>query len=204
MADMTPDDFAARRNKVFSGLTGRKATAPKDATVKEMLQNLYGTVRGGAESIDTKEAARRQGVSQRTIQRWLKGDTKPRTENRKKLATKNRQSVTTKRGRERTLRRAAAHQKALTGSKPVRVRVHGYQGIATSEHGMRERNSQVKLTAEEYSTLMNIAATDGEDAALSYLQALYSDGRYPADWEFRTIDDFRIDEHPQGDDPRAL
>lgn len=203
MSEKTSQDPAARRNKIFSGLSGRTPTPAKDVGIKEMLQNVYGTVRGGAESVDTKEAARRLGVSQRTVQRWIRGENKPKADNLKKLSTKNRQSVTTKAGRARTLRRAAQHHKALTGSKPVRVRVHGYQGIADSDHGMRQRNSQVKITAEEYSTLMQIAATDGEDAALGYLQALYSDGRYPDNWEFRSIDEFRVDEHPYGDDPRA-
>lgn len=200
MAKPTPEQLQ-QRDLLFSAFTGQRTRPSADTDVRSMLQTVYGTVRRGVDVVDTKEAARRLGVSQRTVQRWLKGEHKPSSEPLKKLRTKSRQAVTTKAGRARSLKRAMANQKVLRGG--VKVRVQGKQGPMGYERD--NRSAQQKLSPEEHQMVMQAYAEGGDAGAMSVLQDLFSQ-KYVDGWNFESIKDFRIDGLGEADrdDPRAL
>lgn len=193
---------AVQRGAMFSAITGTKGAAVTgtSADVRGMLTAVYGTTRHGKDVIDTREAAKRLGVSQRTVQRWLAGQNKPAEDHLKKLQTKSRQSATTKRGRARAVKRAIAAKKIQ--AEGVRVRVGGTQG---PQGYQRDRNSAQKLSPEEYQGLLDAYAAGGDDGALNYLQAVYGE-KYVDNWKFDQVSDFRIDGLSDVDrvDPRAL
>lgn len=193
---------AVQRGAMFSALTGTTGASVTGNSndVRGMLTAVYGTTRRGKDAIDTREAAKRLGVSQRTVQRWITGQNKPSTDHLKKLQTRSRQSATTKRGRARALKRATASKRIQTDA--VRVRVGGTQG---PQGYQRDRNSAQKLSPEEYQGLLDAYATGGDNGALNFLQSVYGE-KYVDNWKFDQISDFRIDGLSDIDrvDPRAL
>lgn len=207
---------AKQRNTVFEAFTRQEATptgAGEGAPgVVRMLRSLYSTTRsvkaeGGAErmitSISTKEAARRLGVSQRTVQRWIKGQHNPSATVMKKLTTKARQAVTTKRGRTQAVRRAIANQKPTANG--VRVRVSGMQGPGSKEYS-RLRDIGQKLTPEEFEGLQHAYMEGGDSGALDFLENVLSD-KYVENWNIDYLTGLQFDgvgPHDNDGDPRAF
>ena len=207
---------AKQRNAVFEAFTRQEATptgAGEGAPgVVRMLRSLYSTTRsvkaeGGAErmitSISTKEAARRLGVSQRTVQRWIKGQHNPSATVMKKLTTKARQAVTTKRGRTQAVRRAIANQKPTANG--VRVRVSGMQGPGSKEYS-RLRDIGQKLTPEEFEGLQHAYMEGGDSGALDFLENVLSD-KYVESWNNDYLTGLQFDgvgPHDNDGDPRAF
>lgn len=205
---------AKQRNAVFEAFTRQEATPTGTGEgapgVVRMLRSLYSTTRsvkaeGGAErmitSISTKEAARRLGVSQRTVQRWIKGQHNPSATVMKKLSTKARQAVTTKRGRAQAVRRAIANQKPTANG--VRVRVSGMQG---PKDYSRMRDIGQKLTPEEYEGLQHAYMEGGDKGALDFLENVLSD-KYVENWNIDYLTGLGFDgvgPHDNDGDPRAF
>ncbi len=205
---------AKQRNAVFEAFTRQEATLTGGGEgapgVVRMLRSLYSTTRsvkaeGGAErmitSISTKEAARRLGVSQRTVQRWIKGQHNPSATVMKKLSTKARQAVTTKRGRAQAVRRAIANQKPTANG--VRVRVSGMQG---PKDYSRMRDIGQKLTPEEYEGLQHAYMEGGDRGALDFLENVLSD-KYVENWNIDYLTGLGFDgvgPHDNDSDPRAF
>lgn len=205
---------AEQRAAMFAAFTHQEAppaNAGKGAPgVVRMLRTLYSTTRslkteGGAErmitSISTKEAARRLGVSQRTVQRWIKGDHNPSAFVMKKLTTKARQAVTTKRGRAQAVRRAIANQKPTANG--VRVTVSGMQG---PKDYPRMRDIGQKLTPEEYEGLQHAYMEGGDRGALDFLENVLSD-KYVESWNIDYLTGLGFDgvgPHGNDGDPRAF
>ncbi|PPG77512.1 XRE family transcriptional regulator [Rathayibacter rathayi] len=180
-----------RRNTLFQALTGREGAqtsgkAPGD--VKGMLSTLYGTSRRGESTIDTRAAAKGLGVSQRTVQRWLKADTKPAGVNLQKLTKKSRQAATTKRGRAATVRRTANPDFKKNG---VKVEIRGWQGPTNDPDYKRNRRAMQNLTPEQYEGLLDAYAQGGDEAAMVYVQAVFAD-KYVDDWQFNTVERFDL------------
>jgi hypothetical protein len=180
-----------RRNTLFQALTGREGAqtsgkAPGD--VKGMLSTLYGTSRRGESAIDTRAAAKGLGVSQRTVQRWLKADTKPAGVNLQKLTKKSRQAATTKRGRAATVRRTANPDFKKNG---VKVEIRGWQGPTNDPDYKRNRRAMQNLTPEQYEGLLDAYAQGGDEAAMVYVQAVFQD-KYVDDWQFNTVERFDL------------
>lgn len=202
MARPTPED-AAQRQALFEALTGNAGANVTGTSndVAGMLRTVYGTTRHGQATVDTREAARRLGVSQRTVQRWIKNENQPSPDHLKALRTRSRQASTTKRGRARALKRALAS--APRPQAGVRVEVAGFQG--PKDYG-RDRLSRQKLNPEEYQELLDAYAAGGDQGALTYLQGIY-DEKYVDNWQFGSISSFRVDglgSSTLRDDPRAL
>lgn len=213
MARQTSEE-ATQRRALFSAITGRSSAGTTGASndVKGMLSNLYGAPRtvkdknGSTRTIsavDTREAARRLGVTQRTVQRWLSGQNKPTSVHMKKIQTRSRQAATTKRGRERAVKRAIRN---APPTRAVKVTVTGFQG----PHGAREpygrnRNAVHNLSAEEYQQFLQAYTEGGDSAAAKYLELTFQD--YAAEgWTFKTIDNVHIGAGGNAgrEDPRAL
>lgn len=194
-------DSLRQRREMFQALTGTQGAAVGDPNdVAGMLRTVYGTVRRGQPAVDTREAARRLGVSQRTVQRWLRKENTPSENHLKGLRQRSRQAATTKRGRARALRRAVTSSSFQ--QQGVRVEVSGMQGPVDYT---RERRSQQKLTPEEYGELLQAYAEGGDAGALAFLQGVYSE-KYVDNWEFGDVASFRLGGLTalDRDDPRAL
>jgi DNA-binding transcriptional regulator YiaG len=117
----------------------------------------------------TKDMARDLGVTERTIQRWIKGDRKPRGKDAEKLETAAAKVQTTERGRER---RARQVEQMPTGAVRMRVnRMHSFQVRGSS--AIRGRAVMVNLTPDQAAALVRAdsdAAIEGiaEQAVLDY------------------------------------
>jgi hypothetical protein len=183
---MDADDAITQRNAVFQFMTGQDYTKVTESP-RNMLRFLYAG-KTDRHPIDTKTAAARLGVSQRTVQRWIKGDSKPRPEIEKKLNDRTRQSVTTKRGRARLVKQAKAA--APTGRRTLIV--HGLQGLSSDPNDMsynRNGNSNIHLSDEEQQALIDAWGEGGDNGALRYLEGVYDQpGRYEPGWRFHGVD----------------
>ncbi|MFH5796780.1 hypothetical protein ACHM2U_15370, partial [Clostridium perfringens] len=82
---------------MFEGLTGQKLPDVSRDT-KSMLKFLF-PGKSDRFPIAAKLAASKLGVSQGTVQRWIRGAQNPRAVITQELTKRVRQSVTTKRGR---------------------------------------------------------------------------------------------------------
>lgn len=215
-ARVTAERAAKQRNAVFEAFTSQDAS-PSSAGegapgVVRMLRTLYSTTRavktkGGGErqitSISTAEAARRLGVTPRTVQRWIAGQHKPSAATMNKLTKKARQAVTTKRGRAQALRRAISNQKPTANG--VRVRVSGMQGPGSKEYS-RLRDIGQKLTPEEFEGLQHAYMEGGDSGALNFLENVLSD-KYVESWNIDYLTSLQFDgvgPHDNDGDPRAF
>ena len=214
----TDDDALKQRNTLFQAISwlgsesepSTPGTGGAEASdVAKHLRTLYSTTRtittpGGVKKsvtkISTAEAAKALGVSQRTVQRWLKGVHNPKQTVMNNLKKKARQAVTTKRGRQQMVRRARANQRIPMGG--VKVSVTGTQGPRDYS---RDRTIQQKLTPEEYENFRSAWAMGGDVAAREYLEAVLSE-KYVDDWKIGNISAMSMNGIDAGDDrsdPRA-
>jgi transcriptional regulator with XRE-family HTH domain len=189
MDDSNVPDAVAQRNAVFEFFTGQDYTTVS-STPASMLRFLY-EGKTDRHPVDTKTAAARLGVTQRTVQRWVKGDSKPRPELLKKLTDRTRQSVTTKRGRAALVKKAKA---GLPGDRRTLI-VHGVQGLSADPQDMsynRNGNSHIHLSDDEQQGLLDAWGDGGDKGALSYLEGIYDQpGRYEPGWRFHGVDGMR-------------
>lgn len=209
------ENTPTRRTALFRALTGNThADVGSGKDTAGMLRTVYGTTRRGEFTVDTREAAQRLGVSQRTVQRWLKSTHAPRPDHLKDLQTRSRQAVTTKRGRARAIRRATTGINARARQKGASIRIAGYQGpYGGSKAGQgqkdttdtaRQRVTTRNLNPEEYEELLNAYQEGGDTAAAQYLESVWST-KYIDGWTFHTIDDLRLAEYNSNlDDARAI
>ena len=181
----TDDDALKQRNTLFQAISwlGSESEPSTPGTggaqtsdVAKHLRTLYATTRtvttpGGVKKavtkISTADAAKALGVSQRTVQRWLKGVHNPKQVVMDTLKKKARQAVTTKRGRQQMVRRARANQQIPVGG--VKVAVTGTQGPRDYS---RDRTIQQKLTPEEYENFRSAWAMGGARAPRASLEGV--------------------------------
>jgi hypothetical protein len=206
--DVSNVDHASRRNLLFSAFTGRHEveTSGKSTDIHAMLATTYGIERRGKTSIDTRKASKDLGVSQRTIQRWLKEENKPKLDNLKKIQTKSRQAASTKRGRQTALK--ASPKNVHFKKYGAHLTVKGVQGPPPGSGGKaytRDRLSQLELDPDTFSALMDAFEQGGEKSAVAYLEGIYND-KYVADWSFGTIRELTFNDlSTRGSrDPRSL
>ena len=181
MLDDSASDAIAQRNALFRFFTGQEYSTVSSSPAS-MLRYLYAG-KSDRHPIDTKTAAARLGVSQRTV-------SQPRPELLKKLTDRTRQTVTTKRGRTQLAKRAKA---ALPGDRRTLI-VHGVQGLSADPQDMgynRNGNSYIHLTDDEQRGLIDAWGNGGDTGALSYLEGIYAQpGRYTdsGTWRFHGVD----------------
>lgn len=198
------ENTSTRRTALFRALTGNTNANVGGGDVAGMLRTVYGTTRRGEFRVDTREAAQRLGVSQRTVQRWLKSTHAPAPDHFKALQTKSRQAVTTKRGRARAIRRATTGINAEARQKGASVRIAGNQGPAGGDASYaRDRVTARNLSPEEYEDLLNAYAEGGDAAALEYMQSVWNE-KYVDGWAFNSVHDMRLGEFDARQDPRAI
>jgi DNA-binding transcriptional regulator YiaG len=105
----------------------------------------------------TKDMARAFGVTERTVQRWIKGTRTPKGEDAKKLETAAAAAQVTDRGRER---RAKQMEKEPAGTIRVRVDRAGTFSVRGSD-AVRQRTVELDLKPDQAAALAR--ATDEDD-----------------------------------------
>ena len=186
-----------RRGLFFNAFTGRggDVTGEGSGNIREKLQAAFGTNRRGG--VDTKTAAQKLGVSQRTVQRWIttsgKETNRPSSKHLKTINQKSRQAATTKRGRR------AIVNGLKSGSKHGKfVSIGAMQGPrkAGTEY-FRDRDVTLPgpLSPDDTNMLLDAWAEGGDDAAMEQLRDLYGD-RYLEDWDFGEIYDINLSDRP--------
>lgn len=194
-------DAPARRAAIFEGLTGTTnhsldRTAPTD--VQSMLMARFAHTYRGEQRVNTRDAAKFLGVSQRTVQRYMKQGRMPAGDAHRRLALHVRQQTTRKAGRRSTAEaaraRAAEHLEKKGG---VRLTVHGWQGPPPSsrEDLRRSRNAYHDVDASQFDAMLDAYVDGGEEGMQSWMQdTLGGEGGYLPDWTISSIDRFSIGE----------
>ncbi|MFF3617554.1 helix-turn-helix domain-containing protein [Streptomyces sp. NPDC002580] len=129
--------------KVFPS---RQAPARATTQASHVREKQYGG--------STKEMARAFGVTERTVQRWIKGTRTPKGEDAKKLETAAAAAQVTDRGRER---RAKQMEKEPAGTIRVRVDRAGTFSVRGSD-AVRTRTVDLDLKPDQAAALAR--ATD--------------------------------------------
>ena len=150
--------FRRVADKVFPS---RKAPARTTTQASHVRDRAYGG--------SSKAMAQALGVSERTVQRWIKGDRTPRGKDAEKLEAAAASVQTTERGRER---RAKQVEQAPAGSVRMSISRAGSFQVRGSS-GARTRDITVDLTPEQAAAL--VRADDeaaihavAEEAVLGY------------------------------------
>lgn len=175
---------AARQTAaIFEGITGQSLPEVSRDT-RSMLKFLF-PGQSDRYPIATKLAAQKLGVSQGTVQRWIRGAQNPRATITQEITKRVRQSVTTKRGRTQLAKRMKAQLPAKTRT----IRIQGLQGPTTDPTNndyLRDGFSNFDMSPEEQQKLYDAWANGGDTAATEYLTGLY-DTRYLDGWQFHGI-----------------
>ncbi|MGQ4519136.1 hypothetical protein ACUH92_08945 [Dermabacteraceae bacterium CCM 9520] len=171
---------------IFSGLTGRNGN-PTGDDLRSLIIAAFGTNKRGGP--DTRKAAEKIGVSQRTVQRWLAGQdrkerSKPRKENLAKIKVKARQASSTKKGRAEAIQE---RRTMFANRSTVKISVNGMQGPSVGGRGYaRPRQVTLDLTRSQADMLFDAYADGGEREFEELLSGHFSDN-YVDSWEFRSI-----------------
>ncbi|MEV6774413.1 terminal protein [Nocardia sp. NPDC051030] len=193
-----------RRGALFRGLTGRKSadvsgTAGETPNLKAMLLAAYGPGKRGGE-IDTRAAAKGLGVSQRTVERYVKGEIRnPKPGTLTKLETASRRAATTKAGRARAIE---AMRNSPEGKKLLKyggsITVTGRQGAEGGDgwyirHCARTMPTDLStIPPDQIDGLWSAYVDGGDKGASDYLHGL-ADEHYLNSWTYETISDISID-----------
>lgn len=128
-------------------------------TPNEMVADLFGTTRRGTPN--TRAAADELGVSQRTVQRWLKQGRLParsRTDAAERLQRAHNRWKNTPTGR----------QAAISPRREARLRRQGttmrFLGTVTISSDKRRRSTTVQVTGDQMGRILD-ASLSGNDAA---------------------------------------
>lgn len=182
----------SERNRIlFEQFTDQTAPDP-DRTgtdhVREMLSHKFTHTYRGKETIDTRKASQWLGVSQRTVQRWVKNGRMPEGTNHKRLRRSVKRTLT-KEGRKAAVKRSTKRDASYATSGAT-IKIHGYQGPPEGPGGSykRSRTTSVPLSGEEYQQLFDAFADKGEAGVQAFLRPHFA-RRYTNGWNFDTIDD---------------
>ncbi|WP_426990755.1 helix-turn-helix domain-containing protein [Pseudarthrobacter sp. Y6] len=191
--DPKPPTPTERRSTFFAALTGRKGAevSGKSTNIVGMLQTLF--PKEG--KIDTRRAAERLGVSQRTVQRWAKGEQKPKADNLATLNKRARQAATTKAGRAAAVKSQAQGKLARQGAK---ITIRGHQGVpGNNAHGdtyTRFRSATMKMTPEQMQDLYIAYAEHGDTGLHDFLEQQYSENYGAGQWNMDFISNIDLNE----------
>ena len=177
------------RESMFSFITGRHSEgATTGGGVASKLMAAFGPSKRDSSRPNTAAAAKGLGVSQRQVQRWLKGDNAPRADRAKNLDKRARQSMTTKAGRARSLKSALASGHASMPAGKNSLTVAAYQGISSDGGtGYRMRECSVQMTAADLKSLQDTWVTHGDKGAAAWMTS-HMDAHYASGWHLREID----------------
>lgn len=122
----------------------------------------------------TKDMARAFGVSERAVQRWLKGERTPRGKDAEKLSDLAQKVQTTERGRERRAKQYEAQGTAPSGVS-VTVNLLGVQigGSDVVRSGAMRAPVRLELTGEQAAALARDPSGPDAEAAINGALADY-------------------------------
>lgn len=184
------------RERLFSFMTGRQGvTGASAGDVRAEMITAFGSSKRDPDRPDTAAVAKALGVSQRSVQRWLKGGGM-KTDHASQLQRTARQAMTTKRGRARAMQAA---RKAGTAQKPAgrtAITLAGHQGVTSSlDHNYRMREASVGITDADVTAMQNAWVEGGEHGAAAWLHSHY-DQHYTDQWHIRSIEDLDWGDSP--------
>lgn len=175
------------REQMFSFLTGRNGVGAASGDLDAQLISAFGASRRDTSRPDTAAAAKKLGVSQRSVQRWLAGGG-VRGDHREKIQRTARQAMTTKRGRARALRDSAKAGGAKRPRGRTGIKLGGRQGVTSDlEVNYRARECTVGITDADVEAMQNIWVNHGEQGAAAFLQSHY-DEHYAAGWHIQEVE----------------
>lgn len=141
----------AARN-LFEAITGR----PSDKSIRDQVREVYGTnSRGGA---NTAAAAEDLGVSARTIQRWIKADKTPHSDNGATFGRKHTDWRNSAAGRAEVPVTKTEKQLRSNGG------TIGFNGTVAISSDRTDRTVNIILSAQEMSAVLD-ALRNGDDTA---------------------------------------
>lgn len=189
--------MAGLRGLIFTALTGQKAdvSGRADGDLRGMLLAVGGASAKTKSGIDLTAAAKKLGVSRRTVERWVKtaatgSGQRPSPHHAKTLATKSRQVATTKAGRKATL--ASSTLAKAARNRGARISVSGMQGPrAAGRDYLRVRTTQLELDPADVEAMVNAWEQGGDKGFMTWLGGHY-DEEYVPGWSFGGIDDIEI------------
>ena len=201
MARRNTNKDPGRRSKIFGALTGRSGASVSSGRaapdVRGLLLAAYGLNKRGG--LNTADAAKDLGVTQRTVQRWVATEGrqrigKPKADTLQKLAKKSRQAATTQRGRKAALAsfRGTPKGKALA-NRGGHLRIRGHQGpSAAGKTYKRDRQIQLELTPADVEAMWSAFEQNGDEGVSKWMTN-HADEQYVAGWEFERSDEMGID-----------
>lgn len=152
------------RRIVGSLFPSRQAPARATTQAAHVREKTYGG--------STKNMARAFGVTERTVQRWIKGTRAPKGKDAKKLETAAAAAQVTPRGRERKAKQMAG---APAGTVRVRVDRAGSFGVRGSS-AVRPRTIELDLKPDQAAALARANDEDDVRSVLGDALADYFNG----------------------------
>jgi hypothetical protein len=177
------------RSRLFASLTGNQGDVSGEVggDVRGQLLAAYGTgARGG---LNTRAAAKDLGVSQRSVQRWVRGENRPSGTHQQALAKRSRQAATTRAGRRRSLSHARQRRETRYGG---RVSVSGDQGPIGEEYH-RPRTVSQALDPDAILDMYAAYEAGGDKGLVSWIEGYFSE-HYVDEWDIGSISGFTIDD----------
>lgn len=146
----------ANMSQVWAALSKSSQTSTNP---EQMVRDLYGVTRRGAP--DTRAAAAALGVSQRTVQRWIRAGRLPvraRTGGPAELQQRHRAWKASPEGRRAAL---SPRREARLRNKGTTIR---FLGVISISADRRRRSTSVLLSGDQMSRILD-AALAGDDVA---------------------------------------
>jgi hypothetical protein len=172
------------RGKLFTALTGR--TGAVGGSLVDQLSAAFGPGARGAR-VNARAAAQALGVSTRTVQRWVAGDSKPKPANAQAVRRRARQAATTKAGRRSAMATARGDRASRYGA---RLHITGTQGPLDYERYRRTANLDLDPAMVEQ--LRDAYEAGGDRGVVDWATGAL-DQNYVSDWNIVSIDDIRFD-----------
>lgn len=180
-------DEQVNRDLLYKVMSGDVDAAPSSSSMRGALLAIAGSSSRTKSGVDVGAAAKKLGVSRRTVQRWLTGNHKPTASTAKKITTKARQAASTKRGRRATRRR---RQEAPA---PRKIQVTGSMGPeAGGAQYLRMRTAAVSLDPEDVEAMYDAWENGGEKGFQQWLNTKY-DADYLEGFHFASVDDVTLE-----------
>lgn len=151
---------------IWNAIGGRVAAREPD-DVRELLSEVYGTnSRGG---VNSRAAAADLGVSERTVQRWVKQGKLPSNENGEHARRVWKESPEARAARMNPRRESKMRNRGTT------LRFKGVIKISSDTRNTRTRSVDVALTAEQAGDILDALLAGNDEAAHAALEDIFGD-----------------------------
>lgn len=152
---------------------------------RDMLRDLYGE--GAREgSVDTKVAAAELGVSQRTVQRWVKDGKVPGNANGNGVREAHQQWRKGPDGRQAAMN---PRRENRLRNKGTTLRFNGKIKISGDKRG---RNLEIPLKADDAGEMLDALLAGNDDAALDILTDVIGEGYFAGNVAIDELSDFDL------------